>query len=69
MGGGCYGDITYDTPKMDSSNLNIFSEINSLGGNLSLFFTKSTNQNTLLLLLDYLLQLSKIVISVRLCFL
>ena len=26
----CYEDISYHTPKMDSSNLNIFSEINSL---------------------------------------
>ena len=23
----CYGDISYHTPKMDSSNLNIFSEL------------------------------------------
>ena len=27
----CYGDISYHTPKMDSSNLNIFSELSSLG--------------------------------------
>ena len=26
----CYGDIPYHTPKMDSSNLNIFSELSSL---------------------------------------
>ena len=24
---GCYGDISYHTPKMNSSNLNIFSEL------------------------------------------
>ena len=45
----CYGDISYHTPKMDSSNLNIFSELSSLGvdnfsregnqtGNFSLVF-------------------------------
>ena len=28
----CYGDISYHTPNMDSSNLNIFSELSSLGG-------------------------------------
>ena len=27
----CYGDISYHTPNMDSSNLNIFSELSSLG--------------------------------------
>ena len=27
----CYGDISYHTPKIDSSNLNIFAELSSLG--------------------------------------
>ena len=27
----CYGDISYHTPKMDWSNLNIFAELSSLG--------------------------------------
>ena len=35
----CYGDISYHTLKMDSSNLNIFSELSSLGGNNS-FLTR-----------------------------
>ena len=30
----CYGKISYHTPKIDSSNLNIFSELNSLGGDI-----------------------------------
>ena len=35
----CYGDISYHTPKMDSSNLNIFSELSSLGGDNFSFLT------------------------------
>ena len=30
--GVCYGDISYHTTKIDSSNLNIFSKLSSLGG-------------------------------------
>ena len=36
----CYGDISCHTPKMDSSNLNIFSEISSLGGDSFWFLTR-----------------------------
>ena len=36
----CYGDISYYTPKMDSSNLNIFSELSSLGGDIFSFLTR-----------------------------
>ena len=33
----CYGDISYHTPKMDSSNLNIFSELARSGKTTSCF--------------------------------
>ena len=36
----CYGDISYHIPKMDSSNLNIFSELNSLRGDNFWFLTR-----------------------------
>ena len=36
----CYGDISYHTPKMDSSNLNIFAEISSLGKDNFSFLTR-----------------------------
>ena len=36
----CYGDIFYHTPKMDSSNLNIFSELSLLGENNFSFLTR-----------------------------
>ena len=35
----CYADISYHTPNMDSSNLNIFSELSSLGGENLPFLT------------------------------
>ena len=35
--GYCYGDISYHTPKMDSSNLNIFSELARSGRTISRF--------------------------------
>ena len=38
--GHCYGDISYHTPKMDSSNLNIFAELSPLGGDHFSFLTK-----------------------------
>ena len=40
----CYEDISYYTPKMDLSNLNIFSELSSLEeDNFSIILTKSVD--------------------------
>ena len=40
----CYGDISYHNLKMDSSNLNVFSELSSLGGDhFSIILTKSVD--------------------------
>ena len=36
----CYGDISYHTPKMNSSNLNIFSKLSSLRGDNFSFLTR-----------------------------
>ena len=36
----CYGDISYHTPKMDSSNLNIFAELSLLGEDNFSFLTR-----------------------------
>ena len=36
----CYGYISYHTPKMDSSNLNIFAELSSLGEDNFSFLTR-----------------------------
>ena len=46
----CYGDISYHTPKMDSSNLNIFAELSSLGeGNFSFLTRHLTSRARLVL--------------------
>ena len=36
----CYGNISSHTPKMDSSNLNIFAELSSLGEDNFSFLTR-----------------------------
>ena len=37
----CYGDISYHTPKMDSSNLNTFAELRTLGEDNFTFLTRN----------------------------
>ena len=52
----CYGDISYHTPKMDTSNLNIFAELSSLGEENFSFRTRhlTSRERLILPLYDFL---------------
>ena len=52
----CYGNISYHTPKMDSSDLKIFSELSLFGEDNFSFLTRQTasRERLVLLLFDFL---------------